>query len=135
MKRVFLDANVLFTAAHNASGKAVLVIELGAGKHWRLCTSVYAVEEARRNISVKFPDALQRLDTLLGSVAVVQHGTGAECPIKLREKDRTIFLSAMKCKATHLLTGDIRDFGPFMNQPEKTQGIIIQTVAEFLAAL
>jgi hypothetical protein len=27
--RVFLDANVLFTAAHNRSGKAALVIELG----------------------------------------------------------------------------------------------------------
>ncbi len=29
MIRVFLDANVLFTAARNRSGKAALVIELG----------------------------------------------------------------------------------------------------------
>ena len=28
--RVFLDANVLFTAAHNPKGKAVLLITLGA---------------------------------------------------------------------------------------------------------
>ena len=28
--RVFLDANVLFTALHNPNGKAALVIELGA---------------------------------------------------------------------------------------------------------
>ena len=28
MKRLFLDANVLFTAAHNPSGKAALIIEL-----------------------------------------------------------------------------------------------------------
>ena len=27
---------------------------------------------------------------------------------------------------------DIRDFGPFMNHPENTFGICIQTVAEFL---
>ena len=34
--RLFLDANVLFTAAHNPGGKAALVIELGAQRHWRL---------------------------------------------------------------------------------------------------
>ena len=28
--RVFLDANVLFTAAHNPRGKAALVITLGS---------------------------------------------------------------------------------------------------------
>ena len=27
--RIFLDANILFTAAHNPNGKAALVIELG----------------------------------------------------------------------------------------------------------
>jgi len=29
VKGLFLDANVLFTAAHNPSGKAALVLELG----------------------------------------------------------------------------------------------------------
>jgi hypothetical protein len=32
----------------------------------------------------------------------------------------------------NLLTGDLKDFGPFMNEPGQTKGIVIQTVAEFL---
>ena len=48
--RLFLDANVLFTAAHNPRGKAALVIELGRQGHWDLYSSAYALEEARRNL-------------------------------------------------------------------------------------
>jgi hypothetical protein len=32
----------------------------------------------------------------------------------------------------HLLTGDIRDFVPFMNDPGRTEGIVIRSVAELL---
>lgn len=55
MTRVFFDSNVLFTAAHNPSGKAALVIELGVRGHWELVTSAHAFEEARRNLDLKFP--------------------------------------------------------------------------------
>ena len=135
MRRVFLDANVLFTAAHNPLGKAALLIELGARGHWRLCTSPYAIEEARHNLGIKFPDGLPRLDALLKNLAAVQHDPSALCPIPLPEKDRPILLAAMKCKASHLLTGDVKNFGPYMNQPDGSRGIGIQTVAEFLASI
>lgn len=62
--RLFLDANILFTAAHNSKGKAALVIELGQAGLWQLVTSTYALEEARRNLALKFPDGLERLDAL-----------------------------------------------------------------------
>jgi predicted nucleic acid-binding protein len=135
VRRVYLDANVLFTAAHSPSGKAALVIELGKAGHWRLCTSIYAVEEARHNLAIKFPAGVQTLANLVQGIAVIQHDPAAECPVKLPEKDRPIFLAAMKCKATHLLTGDLPDFGPLMNQADKTGGITIQTVAAFLASI
>lgn len=32
----------------------------------------------------------------------------------------------------NVLTGDVRHFGPIMNQAENTFGIVIQTVADFL---
>ena len=44
--RVFLAANILFTAAHNPAGKAAFVIELGSAGFFRLFTSEYAREEA-----------------------------------------------------------------------------------------
>ena len=39
--RLFLDANILFTAAHNPNGKAALVIEIGQSGIWHLVTSAY----------------------------------------------------------------------------------------------
>ena len=130
--RLFLDANVLFTAAHNPRGKAALVIELGGSGHWALSSSRLAVEEARRNIERKFPQRLDRLRTLVRGVRLAEHRTAIDCPRGLARKDRPIFQAALACRATHLLTGDLKDFGPFMNRPEATQGVRIQTVAEFL---
>ena len=132
--RLFLDANVLFTAAHNPRGKAALAIELGKQGHWALATSRYALEEARRNLERKFPRSLDGLSSLLRSIQLVEYRPALRCPAALVEKDRPIFQAAVAWDATHLLTGDLKDFGPFMNRPEETFGILVQTVAEFLRA-
>jgi predicted nucleic acid-binding protein len=129
---IFLDANILFTAAHNPTGKAALILELGAQGHWQILTSTLAVEEARRNLGIKFPDCLARLESILNEAKVVSSVSGTTCPIDLPEKDRPIVLTAVKCRATHLLTGDIRHFGPYLNAPSRTAGMAIMTVAEFL---
>ena len=130
--RLFLDANILFTAAHNPGGKATLIIELGSQGYWELFTSPYALEEARRNLERKYPHSLDNFGKLQHSVHLVEHRPGLNFPAGLAQKDQPIFQSALSCQATHLLTGDLKDFGPFMNQPENTIGICIQTVAEFL---
>jgi hypothetical protein len=97
-----------------------------------LFSSPYALEEARRNLNRKFPQYLDNFVTLQNNVYVVEHSVGLSCPEGLAQKDRPIFQAALACQATHLLTGDHKDFGPFMNQPENTFGIRIQTVAEFI---
>jgi hypothetical protein len=123
---------VLFTAAHNPSGKASLIIDLGAQGYWKAMSCSYAIEEARRNISIKFPDYLKRFEALIATVIKVPSRSGRNCPAMLPEKDRPILEAAIHCKATHLLTGDIKDFGPIMNKPSLTAGVIIQTASEFL---
>ena len=133
--RLFLDANVLFTAVHNPRGKAALVIELGKQGHFALATSLYASEEARRNMERKFPQSLDRLDLLMRGVPLIPYQPDLPFPVSLAEKDRPIFQAAVAWGATHLLTGDLKDFGPFMNRPEETSGILVQTVAEFLRSL
>jgi predicted nucleic acid-binding protein len=132
--RVFLDANVLFTAAHNPAGKAALVIAFGVKGKWELVSSSYAVEEARRNIASKFPQFQSRLQDLIESISIIASGTGIDCPVKLPDKDRPIMEAAIRSQATHLLTGDLRDFGALMNRPRQTAGIVIQTVADFLSS-
>jgi len=130
--RLFLDSNVLFTAAHNPSGKAALIIDLGIQGNWEVMSCSYAIEEARRNISIKFPDYLKRFEALMGTIIRVPSRSGRNCPALLPEKGRPILEAAVQCKASHLLTGDIKNFGPIMNKPSLTGGVIIQTTSEFL---
>ncbi|MBU2603400.1 MAG: DNA-binding protein [Actinobacteria bacterium] len=132
MKRLFLDANVLFTAAHNPKGKAALVIEEGIHGRWALVTSRLAVDEATHNLRLKYPEVLPRLDPLLATVRVLPHRAPRACPVELPAKDRPILQAALDCRATHLLTGDIAHFGPYMNRPELVDGLVIQTVGDFL---
>jgi len=133
--KVFLDANVLFTAAHNPSGKAALLIELAESGCWHLMTSELACEEARRNIRIKFPDCLSKIEEICRSIHIVPHVHEMDCPLELPYKDRPIFLAAVKGRATHLLTGDLAHFGPFMNKASETQNIIILTVSDFFLSV
>jgi predicted nucleic acid-binding protein len=134
LQRLFLDANVLFTAAHNPQGKAALVMELGHAGLWQLMSSAYAVEEARRNIARKYPDCLERLRALTQGLRLAAAPEG-DCPRELPEKDCPIYRAARGCMADVLLTGDIKDFGFLMNHRAKADGLLVQTVAEFLRAL
>lgn len=134
MNRLFLDANVLFTAAHNPAGKAALVVELGTEGHWELYSSAYALEEARRNLQRKFPESVAALAAIESALNLSSHRMGMPRLAGLADKDQPIFQAALSCNATHLLTGDLRDFGQFMNRPSSSHGIRIQTTADFLQA-
>jgi predicted nucleic acid-binding protein len=107
--RVFLDANVLFSAAYRSDSGLVAL--------WRradatLLTSAYAVDEARRNLSEE--DQRQRLEALVRKCEIVPTPAAAILPegLVLPPGDRMIFLAAMSAQATHLLTGDRTHFGP-----------------------
>lgn len=133
--RLFLDANVMFTAAHNPEGKAALVLELGRAGLWELATSAYALEEARRNLARKYPDRLARFETDSQGLRLAPDSPQTACPAALPDKDRPIYRAASLSKADVLLTGDLRHFSPLMNDRDKAGGLLIQTVADFLAAL
>ena len=135
MIRLFLDSNVLFTAAHNPEGKASLVIELAAESHWEVVTSAYCLSEAQLNLERKYPASLGRLSEILRAVRLVPDVAGERCELSLPEKDRPVFAAAQRCKATHFLTGDRQHFGPYMNKPKVTMGMVIQTVGDFLSEI
>jgi hypothetical protein len=72
----------------------------------------YAIEEARRNHAAKWPDAIERLDRLVKRCEIVsQLATAIEVGLPL--KDTPILGGAIAGQATHLLTGDEKDFGEF----------------------
>ena len=125
------SANVLFTAAHRPQGKAAFLFHYP--QRWTLLSSEYALEKCRRNLAVKFPDAVGPMRKLALQLDRAPQVSGVSPLAGLAGKDQPIFQAAVAGRCTHLLTGDLRDFGPFMNQPEQTRGLIIQTVADFLA--
>jgi uncharacterized protein len=128
--RVFLDANILFSAAYRP--------DAGLRQLWsvtavELVTSAYAVEEARRNLDR--PEQHTALEGLLHSVQnlpAVLGDPSLTVPIDLAEKDRPILAMAVATRATHLLTGDVRHFGRYYGQT--VAGVRILPPAAYLRA-
>ena len=126
---LFLDANILFSAAYREQSG---ILRLWQIKSVKLISSVYAVEEARRNLDI--PLQKERLEKLLiGLKEVLPHHTDIELPEDvaiIREKDKPILLAAISAKADFLITGDVRDFGKFYGK--KIGGVTILAPAEYL---
>ncbi len=106
--RVFLDANILFSASQAHSRIMALLDVLSARAV--LLTNEYAAEEARRNLAAKFPDGVKTLERLLKNCEIIlQLATDVDAGLPL--KDVPILGGAIAGHATYLLTGDERDFG------------------------
>jgi uncharacterized protein len=108
--RVFLDANILFSAAQPHSRmRAFLDILMECGKCLK---NEYAIEEARRNLAAKFPDTLKEFERLAKKCEVISQ-LETDLKVELGLKDVPILGGAIAGHATHLLTGDERDLGKF----------------------
>ena len=130
--RIFLDANILFTAAHRPEGKSASVIQVAQANDWVLCTSRYALEEARRNLERKQPHCLQaHLDQML-TIEIIPEFPCSEGLVNLPKKILAIFFAALGGNAHILLTGVGKDFGALMNDRAKAKGLLVQTVNDFL---
>ena len=112
MDRLFLDANVLFSAAYRP---AAGLLQLWKLPDATLCSSRYALEEARINLTEQ--DQRVRLSRLSEKVQLFEAAQG-QLPygISLPEKDVPILLAAITARCTHLLTGDVRHFGPYFGK-------------------
>jgi hypothetical protein len=111
--RVFLDANVLFSASNSGSNVARLIhflFERGTA-----VTSDFALEEARRNVELKRPawsESYQQLSARVEVVPSVRFGLSVE----LTEKDLPILCAAIRANCDVLATGDKRHFGDLYGQ-------------------
>ncbi len=129
MDRLFLDANILFSAAYR-EGSGLLQL-------WNLpdvekVTSVYALEEARRNLDTE--EQIARLNSLIGEVKVMPELREQDLPpgVDLAEKDRPILAAALAASATHLITGDRQDFGRHFGK--RVGQTLVTTPRDYLAS-
>jgi uncharacterized protein len=126
MDRLFLDANILFSAAYKPDAGLQQLWKL---KNTTLCSSRYALEEARINLGESSQRI--RLDKLSGVIHLAEAGQRAfPRGISLPEKDAPILLAAIEVQATHLLTGDIRHFGLYLGK--KIDGVLIMLPGEYI---
>ena len=126
MDRLFLDANVLFSAAYRPRAG---LLRLWSLKDTVLCSSRYALEEARINLEQEIQrNRLAKLSRNLHLFDAVPRELPNE--VSLPEKDLPILLAAIEAKATHLLTGDLRHFGSYFNKT--ISGILMLTPGEYL---
>jgi len=118
--RLFLDANILFSAAYADDSTAERLFALQAAGLCTLVTSVYALDEARRNIAAKRPKQSPNLEVLAGQLQIVSEPapdlTAAAVEHGLPAKDAPILAAAIAAKADVLITGDRMHFGHLYDQ-------------------
>lgn len=127
MHVLFLDANVLFSAAYRAESR---LREFWTLPDTQLVTSSYALAEATRNLSGI--DQRRRLEALAAQVRITHEGGAWALPpdVILPEKDRPILSAALVSGATHLVTGDQTHFGAWYGK--QVGGVTIIKPAAYL---
>ena len=111
--RIFLDANILFSGALPQSRMRAFLDFLC--RECECVTNAYAVEEARRNLAAKFPDAVRHLDAFVKKCGLVP-AVKTDFKVKLALKDVPILGGALAAQSKYLLTGDEKDFGRFFGE-------------------
>jgi uncharacterized protein len=126
--RLFLDANILWTASWRGdAGVALLWSIEGAA----LYASPYVIEEARRNLDTH--DQMKRLEELIQPLHLVY---GMSVPEEVRrevdlpDRDWPVLGGAIAAGATHLITGDLRHFGRCFGM--RIRGILVLPPAAYL---
>lgn len=126
MDRLFLDANVLFSAAYREGSGLLRLWEL---EDIELLTSAYAFEEARRNLERE--EQRGSLQALVRRLQLVPE-SAVDLPdgVEFSQKDMPILQAAIAAEASHLITGDRKDFGRYFGQ--KLAGVRVMTPREYL---
>jgi len=137
--RVFLDASVLFSAAHSQSGASREILRSALRREIVSVVSRHVVEEARRNLRRKAPaaiEAFEQLMELLSSEVAADPSLlelqAAASYINL--KDAPIIAAALKANVDYLVT---LDRAHFIDDPKvaRESGLSMLTPDNLLAIL
>ena len=111
--RIFLDANILFSAAKSDGAVRHFLARLRADGH-ALYADAYVLAEARRNLEAKGAEGLAVLEALQRHVEVAPFQAtelSPEAAALLPEKDRPVLAAAIRLGCEALVTGDRTHFG------------------------
>jgi predicted nucleic acid-binding protein len=132
--RIFLDANILFSAAKTDGAIHALVARLRAAKH-ECWVDGHVVDEARRNIIAKTPERLPQFEDVIARVNV-STVVAAIAPAETRglpDQDRLVVAAAAALNCDALVTGDRTHFGRLYGR--RVAGVRIYSPRSLYAAL
>ncbi len=137
MVRVFLDANVLFSAAYMESGSPRALFDVGRAGACALMSSAFALEEARRNLLAKRPHRVAAFERLVHGLLVSAEPSSRAVDwassLGLPDKDAPILAAALDAHAQLLVTGDASHFGHLYGK--RHRGIVVVPPAGALEIL
>ena len=116
---MFLDANALFAAALSPEGVAPMHFAFSVTGACELVTSAVAVADVARNLRLEAPEVVNRWERSSATVRIVAEADPRlveRLAVRLPAKDRPILAAALGCRATVLVTGDRRHFGPLFGR-------------------
>lgn len=132
--KLFLDANILFTAAYSEKGISRRLFQLAETGLCSLHTSAYAADEARRNLAVKAPATVPAFEKLREQVSLAHepsHTTVMRMTkLPLVDKDAPVMAAAVEAGADILVTGDRRDFGHLYGKA--VEGVLVLSLVDAL---
>lgn len=133
--RIFLDANVLFSAAQTDGAVRALITRLHESDH-RLVADAHVWEEARRNLVARYPSRLSALDALTSTIAVFPLRGGGQDPesqdpesLPVDDKDKPVLAAAITLDCRALITGDRTHFGHLFGKAVRGVTIYSPTLA------
>ncbi|MEK6210793.1 MAG: PIN domain-containing protein [Pseudomonadota bacterium] len=113
--RLFLDANVLFSAAYMDKSRPGSLFRLAEAGLCELIASPYAIEEARRNLAFKRVERLSEFARLTAVLTICPEPSKEYIEWALAQglglQDAPILAAAAQTKSGLLVTGDRTDFG------------------------
>jgi len=110
--KLFLDSSVLLAASGSATGASRYLIEVAGENNWLLTSSIYCLEETRKNLGKLGSEAEQCFEnTLLERIKFMETKLIIDQPmIYPVAKDRPVITTAMYHSCDALLTLDRADF-------------------------
>ncbi len=115
--RVFFDSDAMIAGSASASGASFALLQLAELGLIKGCVSVQVLEECRRNLAEKLPDAIAPFEKIVERCVTVSTTVPDEDSLSLlsnqaHKKDVTILASAFETKARFLVTFNVKDYWP-----------------------
>ena len=133
--RVFFDSDVMIAGSASASGASFALLQLAELGLIKGYVSVQVLEECRRNLAEKLPDAIVPFEKIVERCVTVRTKVPDKDSLSLlsnqaHKKDVSILASALETKARFLVTFNVRHYWP-----HKTARLEVLTPGELLSRI